>query len=164
MSQRADIAFGTKSELDNMELLQKYLDTTLERKGGYSVFDFENPEKTIMVELKSRRIRHDLYDTALIGLNKIAFCDQMPDVTFHLVFCYTDGLYTIQYDKEVFDSLEVRKGYVRGLRNDTTNQPSDVVLIPTTLLKKIELPTSPTSPSLDDDGGDEKEETPYFYA
>jgi hypothetical protein len=137
--QKNDIAFGTNSELMNHELLQMFLDTTLERKGGYAVFDFENPNKTVFVELKSRRIKHNTYDTAIIGLNKIAFSDNIPDAEFWFAFCYLDGLYIIKYDKEVFDTLEVRHDYVRGMRNDATNKPSSVVFIPIKLLTKVEL-------------------------
>ena len=166
MSQRADLAFGIASEEAHMSLLQDYLDTTLERKGGYATFDFENPERTIFVELKSRRIPHDRYDTAIIGFNKVAFADHMEGVQFHFVFCYTDGLYTIQYNKEQFDSFEVRDNYVRGARNDTHNKPQKVVLIPTNLLTKIEpRPTVVVeeTPAQVEDQGDEKEEEPYFY-
>lgn len=137
--QKNDIAFGTNSELMNHELLQMFLDTTLERKGGYAVFDFENPNKTVFVELKSRRIKHDTYDTAIIGLNKIAFSDNIPDAEFWFAFCYLDGLYIVKYDKEVFDTLEVRHDYVRGARNDATNKPASVVFIPIKLLTKVEL-------------------------
>ena len=137
--QKNDIAFGTNSELMNHEMLQMFLDTTLERKGGYAVFDFENPNKTIFVELKSRRIKHDTYDTAIIGLNKVAFSDNIPDAEFWFAFCYLDGLYIIKYDKEVFDTLEVRHDYIRGARNDATNKPASVVFIPITLLTKVEL-------------------------
>lgn len=161
MSQRADLSFGTQSEFNVMEVLQQYLETTLNRLGGYAVFDFESPDKTIMVELKSRRIRHNTYDTALIGLNKIAFCDKMTDVTFHLAFAYTDGLYTIQYNKEQFDSFEVRHNYVRGARDDATNTPSSVVMIPTKLLTKVVVPSVDVSPLVSE--SDEKDNEPYFY-
>jgi len=138
MSQKNDIAFGTASEMTNHDLLQLYLDTTLERKGGYAVFDFENPNKTVFVELKSRRIKHNTYDTAIIGLNKIAFSDQLPEAEFWFAFCYSDGLFVIKYDKEVFDTLEVRHDYMRGPRNDTNNRPSSVVFIPIALLTKVD--------------------------
>lgn len=138
MSQKNDIAFGTTSEITNHELLQAYLDTTLERKGGYAVFDFENPNKTVFVELKSRRIKHNTYDTAIIGLNKVAFCDQLSDAEFWFAFCYSDGLYIIKYDKNVFDTLEVRHDYRRGPRNDVHNNAQSVVFIPITLLTKVD--------------------------
>jgi hypothetical protein len=138
MSQKNDIAFGTASEMTNHDLLQLYLDTKLERKGGYAVFDFESPNKTIFVELKSRRIKHNTYTTAIIGLNKIAFSDHIPDAEFWFAFCYSDGLYVIKYDKEVFDTLEVCHDYVRGPRNDTHNHPQSVVFIPIELLTKVD--------------------------
>lgn len=138
MSQKQDILFGNASELANHNLLQLFLDTKLERKGGYAVFDYENPTRTIFVELKSRRIKHDTYTTAIIGLNKIAFADHIPDAEFWLAFCYSDGLYVIKYDKEYFDTLEVCHNYVRGPRNDTHNRPQSVVFIPTDRLTKVE--------------------------
>jgi len=140
MSQTADLAFGTQSELNNLEILQLFLEKKLERKGGYSVFDFEDPSKTVFVELKSRRIRHDTFDTAIIGFNKVAFADQMcSDTKLWFAFCYTDGLYVIEYNSEQFAEYEVRENYIRGPRNDTTNKPSKVVMIPIKDLTHIEM-------------------------
>lgn len=161
MSQKNDIAFGTASEITNHELLQLYLDTTLERKGGYAVFDYENPNKTVFVELKSRRIKHDTYDTAIIGLNKVAFSDHLTDAEFWFAFCYSDGLYVIKYDKTIFDTLEVRHDYRRGPRNDTHNKPQSVVFIPITLLTKVDadsLVENPTGPVGVEEEKEEKEE------
>jgi hypothetical protein len=130
-TQKNDIAFGTKSEQDNLEILQTFLDTQLERKGGYAVFDFENPTKTIFVELKSRRIKSTTFDTALVGFNKVAFASHFKDGTqFWFAFCYTDGIFVIKYDREQFDKYEVRDNYVRGARNDANNKPQKIVLIP----------------------------------
>ena len=137
-TQKNDIAFGTNSELNNLDILQTFLDTQLERKGGYAVFDFENPTKTIFVELKSRRIKHDTYDTAIIGFNKVAFANHFDDGTqFWFAFCYTDGVFVVKYNKEQFDKYEVRDNYVRGARNDTTNKPQKIVLIPITDLTEL---------------------------
>lgn len=137
-TQKNDIAFGTKSEEANLDILQTFLDTQLERKGGYAVFDFENPTKTIFVELKSRRIGSRTYDTALIGFNKVAFANHFDDGTqFWFAFCYTDGVFVIKYNKKQFDEYEVRNEYVRGARNDTTNKPQKVVLIPITDLTEL---------------------------
>ena len=133
----SDLAFGTKSEISNTELLQDYLETTLERRGGYYVMDYVNPSKTIYVELKTRRIRHDQYDTALIGLNKVMAC-QNPDIKYYFAYCYLDGLYVIQYDKELFDTFEIQKDYLRGAREGIVDIAQSVVHIPTNLLTKIE--------------------------
>jgi hypothetical protein len=130
-SQKNDIQFGTKSEEANLDILQTFLDTQLERKGGYAVFDFENPSKTIFVELKSRRIGHATYDTAIIGFNKIAFASHFgEDTQFWFAFCYTDGVFVIKYNKEQFDKYEVRDNYIRGPRSDVDNKPQKIVMIP----------------------------------
>jgi hypothetical protein len=137
-TQKNDIAFGTKSEENNLDILQTFLDTQLHRKGGYAVFDFENPTKTIFVELKSRRIKHDTYDTAIIGFNKVAFANHFDDGTqFWFAFCYTDGVFVVKYDKTQFDKYEVRDDYVRGARNDTTNKPQKIVMIPVADLTEL---------------------------
>jgi hypothetical protein len=171
-SVKNDLAFGEQSEMNNLEVLQTYLDTTLDRKGGYATFDFENPTKTIFVELKSRRINHDSYDTAIIGLNKIAFCDHIEGVQYWLAFCYLDGIWVVKYEKELFDTFEVRHDYVRGARNDSSNQPSSIVMIPIQHLTKVNLSdlmnkqveTTPTpneiEPAVEEEKTPDEEKTP----
>ncbi len=142
--------------MTNLEVLQNYLDTTLERKGGFAVFDFENPTKTVFVELKTRRIKHNTYDTTIVGLNKIAFCEQVGDVNYWFAFCYTDGIYVIKYDKELFDKFDVSHEYIRGPRNDVYNRPQSVAFIPVSLLTKVEpssLIASVAPPAMGGAGG-----------
>lgn len=138
MSQKDDLAFGLKNEVECVDMLEQYLETTLQKKDEYSVLDFENPTKTVFVELKSRRINHDVYDTALLGLNKVQAMREIDDIEYHVAYKYLDGLFTIKYDKELFDTFEVRRDYVRGARNDTKNKPQDIVMIPIIHLTKIE--------------------------
>ena len=157
-TQKNDISFGVKSEEANLDILQTFLDTQLERKGGYAVFDFENPTKTIFVELKSRRIKHDTYDTAIIGFNKIAFANHFDDGTqFWFAFCYTDGVFVIKYNKAQFDEYEVRDDYVRGARNDTTNKPQKVIMIP--IADLTELVVEEAEEEVEEEPAKEKIET-----
>lgn len=166
-NQKEDLAFGRQSENDNLELLQQFLQTTLNKTDDYCVYDFESDDKSIMVELKSRRIRHDQYETVFIGWNKIVFCERMTreGVKFHLAFAFSDGLYTIQYDPELFSDFEVRHDFRRSAREDASNAPSSICMIPTKHLKKVEPRSTITvaPPPLVEDVGDEKEEAPYFY-
>jgi hypothetical protein len=135
-TQRNDIQFGTASEIANLDLLQNFLETTLERKGGYAIFDYENPTKTVFVELKSRRIAHDKYPTAIIGANKVAACDD--ECQYWFAFCYTDGIYVIKYEKMLFDGFERNNSYLRGERSDCYNREQSVVYIPVEHLTKLE--------------------------
>ena len=127
-TQAADLAFGTSNETNVLETLQTFFQQTLQRQGGYSVMDYTNPTRTLFVELKTRRIRHNQYPTAIIGRNKVQFCND-PNKEYYFVFCYTDGLYYIKYEKDLFDSFEV-SDYTRGERTDCENRVQEVVYIP----------------------------------
>ena len=96
--------------------------------------DYTNETNTTYVELKTRRIRHDAYHTALIGANKIAFCSD-PLKTYFFVFCYLDGIYYIKYDAAVFATFERSDNYYRGARPDCSNSVQSVVYIPINRLK-----------------------------
>lgn len=137
-TQKDDLAFGKKNEEECVDMLEQYLETTLHHEGSYAVLDFTNSDKTIFVELKSRRITSDTYDTALLGLNKVQAMDNIDNMEYYIAFKYSDGLFTIKYEKELFDCYEVRKDYCRGPRVDCKNKPQDVVLIPIKDLTKIE--------------------------
>ena len=140
-TQKDDLALGKASELSNIEILQLFLNTTLTKnEDDYAVFDFEDPSKTIFCELKTRRIPHDRWDTALIGLNKVAFCNAMPEVEFWFAYCYLDGVFVVKYDKELFDTFTVEEQFVRSSRSDAANNgPSKVCLIPRKYLQKIDM-------------------------
>lgn len=137
-TQQSDLEFGIKSEMTNHEVLEGFLNTTLSRKGGYSVFDFEDPTKTIFVELKTRRIRHDQYPTAIIGLNKIQFCEFDTEIKYWFVFCYTDGIYAIKYDRDLFGDFETTDSFVRGSRSDCATKEQSIVYIPVKHLQKVD--------------------------
>jgi hypothetical protein len=85
--------------------------------------------------MKSRRIAKDQYDTALLGYNKILACNK-PNTEYYFVYKYTNGLFYIQYNKELFDTFRVEK-YRRGERDDCLNSEADTIFIPTNLLIRI---------------------------
>jgi hypothetical protein len=134
LSQAQDLRFGIKSEMSLRENIEKIVGDSLTINGGMSVFDYSNKTNTVYAELKTRRITHDRYDTAIIGKNKIDYCK--PGVDYYFVFSYVDGLYYIKYDKALFDTFEVNDNYVRGERADCYNPVQTVVMIPTRLLVK----------------------------
>lgn len=99
--------------------------------------DYTNLGRTIYVELKTRRIKHDQYPTAIIGLNKLKWCQRDPTKEYYFVFCYTDGLYYIKYDDTVFNEFERNLEYYRGERDDCINTAQSIVYIPSDLLQKF---------------------------
>lgn len=138
MSQAEDIAFGKRNEEETVNILEDFLETTLQHNGSYAVLDFMNPTKTVFVELKSRRISSTTYDTALIGLNKIKLMSETEDMQYYIAYKYLDGVFTIKYNKEQFDKYEVRYEYRRGDRSDCKNKADTIVLIPIADLTKLE--------------------------
>jgi hypothetical protein len=131
-----DLIFGFASEDKNETTIRSFLDTDIIKVGGNAIFDYVNTNKTIYAELKSRRIAHNQYPTALIGKNKCDWADENKDKgrTFWFFFAYSDGLYTIQYEKELFDTFRVDMEYQRSYRAGCVDYPSRVVHIPSNKL------------------------------
>ena len=126
-----DYNFGVNQESMSKINIERYLNTSLISRGGYSIFDFDDGAD-LFVELKTRRIPHNKYPTAIIGANKIEIAKKNPDKTYWFVYKYQDGLFGIKYSEE-FDSYETRS-YSRGDRNDYDNKPQNCYFIPTSAL------------------------------
>ena len=135
-SKRDDIAFGLQSESEKLCLFEQHFNTKLiKHNDPYYPLDFHNEPKTIYVELKSRHIRHNQYDTTLISAHKVSFCNN-PETSYYFVFAYTDGIYYIKYKKELFETYEKRM-YKRYDRIDDRQTPQLYVFIPVKDLTKI---------------------------
>lgn len=135
-TQKLDLAFGLKNEHTVLESIEGMVGTKLNHHRDYSVMDYSNESKTIYVELKSRRIRHNAYDTALIGRNKIQYCTD-PNKAYYFVFSYTDGLYYIKYDRVLFNTFRTDNEYYRTERGDCKNNAQSIIHIPVKHLLKI---------------------------
>jgi hypothetical protein len=130
-----DYAFGTANEAPTLPRIEEYLKTKLIHRGGKSTFDYDNG-KNIYADLKTRKIKHDLHTTALIGANKVTMAKMNPKCEFWFFYSYTDGLFAIKYDKEKFATY-TRGMYERGERPDYHNRPADTYYIPYEDLEKI---------------------------
>ena len=97
------------------------------------MFDYDNLEEastqTMFIELKSRRIPHNLYPTTIIGANKVATAEANPDRSYWFCYKYIDGIWGIKYDKALFATFE-RSDFSRGERSDYHNIPQECYFIP----------------------------------
>ena len=101
MLKKEDIEMGNKNESETIDIIDKTLETTLIKdEDKFSIFDWHNKDKTIFVELKSRRLYKDKYPTTMIGTNKIKFCNDTTK-SYYFFFKFFDGLYYIKYDKDL---------------------------------------------------------------
>lgn len=134
----ADYALGTANEVPVQKKLEKFLGEPLVRRGGMALFDYDNNNETKMIfsEVKTRRIRHDAYPTAIIGANKVNEAQRNPNNTYWFFFDYVDGLYGIKYDEEKFSQYE-RTEYSRGDRADFHNRPQECFFIPSGDLTRV---------------------------
>jgi hypothetical protein len=123
----SDYKFGIANEIPVQQKLEKFLNTSLVRRGEMALFDYDNTK--IFGEVKTRRIRHDAYPTAIIGANKVNEAQRNPKNTYWFFFDYVDGLYGIKYDEGQFSQYE-RTEYSRGDRADFHNRPQECYFIP----------------------------------
>lgn len=135
----SDLTFGFANEDKNETAIDTYLGGGIVKVGGNAIFDFKNKNNTIYAELKSRRIAHNQYPTALIGKNKCEWADKNSEENrkFWFFFAYSDGLYAIEYNKELFDTFRVDTEYQRSYRIGCYNAPQRVVHIPIDKLIKV---------------------------
>lgn len=132
---KSDYAYGTQNEQVAKNKLDVFFNTQLIHRGGNSTFDYDNGNN-IFVELKSRRIKHDQYDTAIIGANKVDSAIKNPQNTYWFCYLYQDGLYGVKFDAEQFSKYE-RRMYSRGSRDDKNDRPQLCYFIPTSHLSPV---------------------------
>jgi hypothetical protein len=138
MSKALDLKMGEENENKNVQTLSNFFKVELmKNKNKYAIIDWTDKSNTIYIELKSRRIHHNLYPTAIIGLNKINFCND-PTKKYYFVFGYTDGLFYIQFEKELFKTFKIQPMKISYRADVGKNEINDVIHIPVELLIKIE--------------------------
>ena len=130
----ADMDFGFGEE-DTIKPLLEEKFGELHKLDKYNPFDFENEE--YIIEVKSRRIPHNKYNSLMFNYSKIekleGYEDRKPAI---FVFNCLDGIYYWEYDSSQFTSG-------RGGRCDRgCNEYSQMAYVPIEHIKPIEeMPT-----------------------
>ena len=134
-----DKIYGLNNEEKYLESLSKYFNTTFKKyDNNYSLLDFYSDDKKF-IEMKSRRINHNQYPTAIFNAHKIDEFNRINinnDSKFYIVFVYLDGIYYIEYNKEIFTKFEMKK-FKRFEREGKIDYLNFCYFIPTNLLKEI---------------------------
>lgn len=96
----SDLSFGLSEE----EVIKPFLEEhfgELQKLGKYSPFDFENDD--YLIEVKSRRIPHNKYNTLMFNYSKIEKLETYDtNKTAIFVFNCEDGIYCWEYDSSEF--------------------------------------------------------------
>ena len=100
---QADMIFGYGEEERIKPVLEEYFGA-LNKLEKYNPFDFEN--KDYIIELKSRRINHNKYNTLMFNYSKLekleAWGNNNPNKIAIFVFNCDDGIFYWEYDSTQF--------------------------------------------------------------
>jgi len=126
-------AYGRLQENKLKPILEKYFNTTLQMPNDrFCRYDYYDDQREI--ELKSRKIASDRYNTFHLGKGKIDYA-KTTNKDFFIVLNFTDKIMVCNYNKhkEQIDSLESKK--VQLVRGDVCEN----VEIPSNLFSELIL-------------------------
>lgn len=131
-----DYLWGKEQENYTYPILKEYFKTDLKQyPSQYDDFDFYDEDSDY--EQKSRRNTYACYSETMITLNKT---QKATDKKIKLVFNFSDAIYWIEYDEELFKTFN-RKLFSRA---EIKSDEKDHIYIPInllTLIKKKEVKT-----------------------
>jgi len=131
---KSDYTFGIQSEERVLPVLEKTFNETFEKTTKYHPLDFKG--RGSWVEVKTRTFAVNKYETTMLPTSKIEFAKKCEN-SVYFVFVFTDGIYYILYDSEVFKGFET-KVFQRTARTDHYDSAQLYTYIPTRLLTKIQ--------------------------
>ena len=117
-----------------MPILERTFNENFEKTERYHPLDFKG--RGCWVEVKTRTFGVNKFDTTLLPYSKIEYAKKCAN-SVYFVFVFTDGIYYILFDSEVFKGFDV-KVFKRNSRTDHTDTAQDYIYIPTRLLTKIQ--------------------------
>jgi hypothetical protein len=128
-----DLEYGLTKENEVMDTLKEYFEPDIEKTELYCVWDAHSPKSQTRYEIKSRRCKYSTYPTTIIPYKKRNGAVDGKRLLF--VFCFTDGLYYSEFDKNVFDSFDTR--YITYYRPGIIPKPVKHYCIPCEMLSRI---------------------------
>lgn len=130
-----DVIYGAKNEDDAklIKRINRFFMIDIKKCGGwYSKFDYEFEDGYI--ELKSRRINSNQYETTLLNIKKLENMDndKYKNKILYILFNFIDGLYYIKYSKKRFEKFNKKTVIVRHKNEVVINYE-----IPLNKLKRV---------------------------
>lgn len=107
---------GEAAETLHLPAFQRLIPTLQKITNPYHPFDYKTPDDQIFVELKARTFERTRFATTMVGANKVECAKLNPTKTYYFAFSFTDGLYWIKYDPDLFKTFQTKQGgrYDRG--------------------------------------------------
>jgi hypothetical protein len=124
-----DYNFGREQEIVLLPRLNEFFkDDIKPTTDKFHKYDYEGNK--YVYEMKSRTCKMEQYSTTLLPADKVIKTKKQI-----FLFNFTDGLYYIEYDEEVWKDIEIAS--FRRFRIGVNDLEKPYYHIPTTLLKKI---------------------------
>lgn len=125
---KADYEYGIQKQNENLEKIKEFFKDNIEPVDNkFSKSDFKGNNH--YYEMKSRKIKHNTYPTAMFSSDKIR-------ENLIMIYCYLDGLFYIEYDEELFKTF-YREPFKRNDRIDKVDLTKDMIYVPIEYLKPI---------------------------
>ena len=98
-----DLNFGFQSEKDIHSYLENYFGELKETKEKYGYhFEFDKCNEKYLIELKTRRIKHNQYHSLFFGKNKFIKGEELlkenPELKIYYLWRCNDGVYGWLHD------------------------------------------------------------------
>tara|TARA_Y100001972_G_C7633273_1_gene317911 strand:+ start:861 stop:1322 length:462 start_codon:yes stop_codon:yes gene_type:complete len=138
--QNKDLSFGFKSENEIHEILEETFGKLFKSKlnpemGEY--YEFDKYNEKYFIEIKSRRIKHDQYNSLFFGKNKLIKGEQLLKKCSNLRIFYLwkciDGIYGWEHKSSEYkickrgrndrgineydDCIDIKQKYIKPLKN-----------------------------------------------
>lgn len=127
--------FGINSENKNIKTLSTFFKQDFIKTSKFHPIDFISD--THYLEIKSRTISYSKYPTTLFPMNKIEYIKKFPRPAI-IVFIFTDNIYYINYDEELFKTFLVEE-YKRAPRLNFFDKPKQYIYIPINKLSLLNV-------------------------
>ena len=132
-SLKQDKQNGEESELKNRNIFNSFFNDNFKKLSEFHPLDFEGDN--YFLEVKTRTNKYNQYPTSLIPASKINYCKKQNKETY-FIFVFTDDIYYIKYDEQLFKNFEV-KPFKRPDRIDHTDKLQNYYYIPIINLSKL---------------------------
>ena len=137
---KRDLCFGLQNEETVLLQIRTYFNNNniIKDDNKYAAFDFYSDD--CLYELKTRRNKYNTYPDTIFPKHKL---DNTNDVNKKriLLFSFTDGLYFIEYNKDLFDTFPIQNKRYRHDRmtynGNSIDKITDYYNIPISALTKI---------------------------
>lgn len=122
-----DYKQGKKAETSVLPIISVFFNDDITQIGNsYSSMDFKGSKN--IYELKSRNNKYNTYPTTMIAVDKL-------NENGVYLFSFYDGLYYIEYNKDLFDTFEIKP--FQRIRFDRIDVEKPYIYIPIEHLHRI---------------------------